>query len=199
MLIAKDLRTNRSYLLWYINISNFIITCIFPFTLLLYLNVKIWNSLNMFRLRQPSSSEGRTTTNNNKRQADEKQTFTLFAIVFLFAICHILRITLNIDEFIHIEQILSEREIGCPGARFWALWAVSISEIMLQINSGSNFFLYCLFNETFRQELKSQIIRLKLRYQGETSSHATEDRILRENENNLFQANDEIELNDMNL
>ena len=36
------MRRNYSYILWYINVSNLVVTCIIPFSLLVYLNFRIW-------------------------------------------------------------------------------------------------------------------------------------------------------------
>ena len=49
------------------------------------------------------------------------------------------------------------KEIGCEWLQFWTLIAVPISNSLLQINSSINFFIYCVFNKSFRDTLKSKL------------------------------------------
>ena len=55
-LVPTELRINHHYLLWYLNISNLLITAIMPICILVYLNVRIYKSLDKFLQRRPSNS-----------------------------------------------------------------------------------------------------------------------------------------------
>ena len=53
-LSTTKLRQNHYYLLWYLNISNLIVTALVPIGIVIYLNMKIYLSLKRFRHRRPS-------------------------------------------------------------------------------------------------------------------------------------------------
>ena len=53
-LSTTKLRQNHYYLLWYLNISNLIVTAFVPIGIVIYLNMKIYLSLKRFRHRRPS-------------------------------------------------------------------------------------------------------------------------------------------------
>ena len=149
---ASDLRKNPLYVLLYINISNLIMTCIIPIVMLVYLNFRIYRSLSTFLQRHASTNSSSSRSHQNP---DKKQIAILFAIVIRFAICHTLRIVLNVDEMVHLEQDSEEREIGCQSTRFWTVVAAIISELLLQLNASINFILYCCLNGNFREEGRS--------------------------------------------
>ena len=155
-LVPTELRTKDQYLFWYINISNIVVTCIVPFTLLVYMNCRTLSSLRQFRQRQPSANLNSSCRNqeSRSRSSDVKKTFILFSIVILFAVCHALRIFLNIDEFLHLEKMMEDRQKGCSGEKYSTLVAVPISEILLLFNSGANFIIYIFFDKGFEQVLK---------------------------------------------
>ena len=95
------------------------------------------------------------------RNIEIKQTLVLFAIVALFVICHALRVILNVEELTNLGKSYQQRlEERC--ANFWAVLVTPISTLLLQINSSSNFFIYCFFDKIYRDLLKSSILRLPL-------------------------------------
>ena len=155
-LLPTALRTNDQYHFWYINISNIVVTCIVPFTLLVYMNCRTLSSLRQFRQRQPSANLNSAGQNqeSKSRSSDVKKTFILFSIVILFVVCHALRIFLNIDEFLHLEKMMEDRDKGCSGEKYSTKVAVPISEILLLFNSGANFIIYIFFDKGFEQVLK---------------------------------------------
>ena len=79
----------------------------------------------------------------------------LFVIEILFVLSHVLRITLNIEEFITLEDSNKAKDNGCIWIIFWTYLAAPISHILLLINSSVNLFIYCYFNQSFRDVLVS--------------------------------------------
>ena len=84
---------------------------------------------------------------------------------------------MNFDEVIYLEFRLSEQARGCHGVRLWTLYAVPISETLIQLNAGANFFLYCIYNEKFKHELKLQLQKLRstccITHMGENNNEST--------------------------
>ena len=81
----------------------------------------------------------------------------LFVIVISFGISHALRICLNIDEFISLSEARKAAEKNCDWIKWWNVIAAPISHLLLQINCGINFFIYCLFNQSFKRILVEKI------------------------------------------
>ena len=164
-----ELRSNNLYILWYQNVSNLLITAVIPLVSLIYLNLSIYLKFKDYLQRQPLTARPSTNTNVAPSHAQERarkrekdmvqQTMILFAIVILFGVFHILRIILNIEEFLSHDNNTMASEKGCDWLQYWTIIAAPVSHLLLQINSSINFFIYCFFNKAFRDEL---ISRLKL-------------------------------------
>ena len=97
-----------------------------------------------------------------KKQSDNikihtQQAIILHAIVIVFVLCHALRIILNINEWIMMEDNIKAREMGCPNIQLWSTLAAPVSHLFLQINSAANFFIYSTFNATFAKVLKNKL------------------------------------------
>ena len=84
-----------------------------------------------------------------------QKTRILFSIVFLFVLFHVLRVILNIEEFVTLDNQRIAKEMGCEWLQYWTIIAAPLSHLLLQINSSINFFIYCFFNKSFRDELVS--------------------------------------------
>ena len=162
-----ELRKNNQYSLWYLNVANPLITALFPLMTLAYLNVNIYREFKRYLKRQPSFAGLTMAVGIADRHLQRKirkrekelvqQTTVLFAIVILFVLFHVLRIILNIEELDSLYRVRHAKEVGCEWLQFWTLVAVPISNSLLQINSSINFFIYCVFNKSFRDTLKSKL------------------------------------------
>ena len=161
---TTKLRQNNEYVLWYLNISNLIVTAIIPLLSLMYLNFNIYVKFKQYLQRQPSLRPETNASSDmqlkvRKREKDMvQQTMILFVIVILFGLSHVLRIALNIEEFISLEDSNNARANGCDWIKFWTYLASPISHVLLLINSSINFFIYCFFNPSFRDVLVSKTI-----------------------------------------
>jgi hypothetical protein len=190
------LRMDHQYIFWYLNVSNLIVTCVIPISVLLFMNYRIASSLNEYRQRRPPTKassikattsvkakndaattlngEGQQRQTSQKTNMNVKQTFILFSIVILFVICHALRITLNITEFMNLEWVTLERKKGCDGISFWQEITIPISEFLLLFNSSAHFFVYLVFDKAFQQIINERFSGLKRVFIRSPSSQQSE-------------------------
>ena len=158
-IIVSTWRQNHLYVMLYKTIANIIVTGPLPLVLLSYFNFYIYKNRQIFLERRRTLFDSRRehrTTNN-----EAYQTITLFAIVITFVSCHILRIILDIYNWINHETQFDELGKGCRyGEQYWALLVAPISELLLRINSSINFFIYWAFNTSFRSVIYSHMLRL---------------------------------------
>ena len=167
-LIPTELRTNHYYVLWYINISNMVLTAILPLLLLIFLCYRTYTSLSRFNRRRPSRPEnifegaGRESGNSSN---DAKKTSILFSTVIVFICCHSLRILLNIEEFLELSRILEKRDKGCNGDafKFWFSILVPVSHLFIIINSSVNFFIYSFLDPAFKRILRQAVKNMVFR------------------------------------
>lgn len=160
-IVVTDMRIDDLYILLYVNIANTLVTGLVPLALLAYFNFRIYRGLIYFRRRRSTirGIRNNKNTTNSQIRDDKTQEIILFAIVLIFLLCHILRISLNIEELILINDKTRMEQIrqGCDGVRYWALLAMPMSEILLRLNSSVNFFIYCAFNKSFRSVISENI------------------------------------------
>ena len=205
-LIPTKLRVNHHYVLWYINISNLLFTAILPTCILLYTNCRIYSALNNFIQRQPSVHNSRSHQRCKERPSqqaranDVKKAFILFSIVIIFIMCHTLRIILNIDEFLSLTKLIEIWNKGCDDSvKVWVEVAVPINQLLIIINSSSNFFIYSFFDPTFQKVLRQGLI---IRRRGDEGHRVIIDsqhvNVNRMNTNSNIKQNDTIELSNMN-
>ena len=163
ILVGTSLRINPTYVLWYINVSNLILTAFMPLAMLCYFNCKIMIGVHNFKERHPSN---KINTPNNKRnkslpRSDRMKINVLFIIVILFVITHSLRLILNISETIYLARNNSiEVEGGCRGVTIWTYYANPFNAFFIIINASCNFFVYVYCYTDFNVFLRrSPIVR----------------------------------------
>ena len=169
LITETNLRKNKSYIFWYSNIFNHIVTLVLPLILLVFFNLGIYFELKSFKSRQPSSrrqmQDTKSITNDKGKKQEEKnrneQSIIVISLVFMFILCHFIRAVLNIQELVNFEWKFTEITRGCAGVKYWAMVLVPFSEFMLLTNSSANFFIYFLFHNEFRhliQKRRDQMI-----------------------------------------
>ena len=179
-----DIRNNDHYILWYINISNLVVTAVIPLVLLTYFNYKIYTSLKQRQVRKAVMvSQQNSSTAKERSKKEVRQTFVLFAIVVLFVICHALRVILNVEEFANLEKNNEQEKKGCVGKEFWTVILIPIAALLLQINSGTNFFVYCVLSDVFRDVLKSKLIKTRHSHPNSATPQTKSTPILNKSEN----------------
>ena len=183
-IMPTSLRSNPTYVFWYIIVANLTLTAFLPLFVLTFLNFRIIKSLKKFSHNKRSLKTGDSRTYADspcQRQSktastpttDVKKTFILFSIVLLFAICHSLRVTFNIDEFIiNMEEMTNSQT--CRGPRTWARYLRPINPLLIILNSSLNFFIYALFDTGFQEALQKRLKinqDISIRQTKETKDH----------------------------
>ena len=106
-----------------------------------------------------------------------RQTKVLFAIVIIFVLSHVLRITLNIDELISLGERNAAAKKNCDWLKYWTIIIAPFSPLLLAINSSINFFIYCWFNWSFREMLLAKmsavLVALRLKHDQTATRPAT--------------------------
>ena len=148
ILVDTDLRRNQTYVFWYVNVANFLVTCLIPLVSLIYLNGNLYQRRKNFLQQQIQRRQGPWPNVGLRRQKivvsvthHTQQTIILHAVVIVFVVCHSLRIILNVAEWIYTMNNKAEIK-SSPNEcyKFWTLLAQPVSHLLLQINSGANFF-----------------------------------------------------------
>ena len=197
---ATNLRRNSEYVFWYIIVSNLTLTTVLPLCVLTFLNCRIITSLKKFSENKKALRNGNTKSNrdsagrNNNQSAsnstaDVKKTFILFSIVVLFALCHSLRVTFNIDEF-----IFTVGKISCRNNRMWTKYLGPFTSLAIILNSSLNFFIYALFDNGFQEVLKKRLNVNK----NSSNRHTENTEAIRSTNNTKRTTTNTIELENMN-
>lgn len=143
---ATALRMSPSYSFYYVNILTPLFLGVVPLLLLLFLNVAIYRKIKL-----PSELIRRHQHRMSKRKLTKEISLAriLVWIVTAFIVCHSLRLFLDIHEIAVIDQV---RE--CPPSQMfppWILILLSISKLLVVVNSSANMIIYCCLNEKFRR------------------------------------------------
>jgi hypothetical protein len=154
---ATKMRIDHNYVLWYINISNFLLTVLIPVGVLIYLNCKIYRALHHFLARRPSAMTAnlKKSQARTQRASDVKKVCILFSIVVILVICHSLRVVLNVDEVIDLTRFKEQMEKGCNARKLWNEMVVRINQLLIIINSSANFFVYVCVDKGFQKVLQN--------------------------------------------
>lgn len=139
--IRTLLRHNKVYFVVYKTIMYFIFRAIGPLIVLIILNMRLIKALHLMRKKHKDM-----TRKTNKDH--ENITLMLVVVVIVFIVCMIPDLVFRI--FITLNYYI-------PGLTFditYQLYANSITNMMLTVNSSSNFLIYCLIGKKFRILLK---------------------------------------------
>ena len=172
----SKLRTNDFYILWYLNVTNILITVAVPLSILIYLNVNIALLLKRHvdtrpeltvrgEIEQHGRKNNMTTILEQLQRKKVKrternrvqQTTMLFAVVILFLIFHTPRIILNMEEAATLKDVQLAKKQCCVWMQYWTLILVPVSQLLLQVKSSINLFIYCVLNSMFRKALKRKL------------------------------------------
>ena len=91
-------------------------------------------------------------------QSNDNLAPILFGVVIVFVICNSLRVILNIYDSAVVEDIIEceKQKMGrFPPA--WILCTISVSHLLLMVNSSVNFLVYCVAGKRFRSILAKKI------------------------------------------
>lgn len=119
-----------------------------------------------------------TASNGHQQQQAPQQNDlslapVLFGVVIVFVFCNTLRVFLNMYDFSVVDQIIGCEKKGVgrmPPA--WIVCTVSISHMLLMINSSVNFLVYCVAGSKFRTILYQQLSALFKRWRPNSNNNA---------------------------
>ena len=138
------LRNNGDYILYYNNLTRLLLLGIIPFSLLAYFNYKIYKGMSL-----PSFLSEQENVKEKRRMQESDLAIVLIGIVVVFVLSHVLRIFLNVYEWIHgMDQ---QYDTTCL-----ELTKV-FNDLFLVLNSSCNMIIYCCLNSTFRKSIKNYL------------------------------------------
>ena len=157
----SNFRKNKHFILWYVNIDNFLINFATPFVLLVYLNVQTYKRARLFIQRQTTYRRDHSsfTPSVRQRQGDVQQAMASFGIVMSFVLCHSIRVYLNVYEWMNINEhdtkIENAKDCVATSVKLFSN-VPSVSHFLLQLNGSANFVIYFVYNKTFRDVVWSK-------------------------------------------
>ena len=138
---TTPLRDNGDYILYYNNLTRLLLLGIIPFILLVYFNYEIYKGMSL-----PSFLSEQQNVEEKRRKQESDLAIVLIGIVVVVVLSHVLRIFLNIYEWIHRETLTTCMEI-----------TKVFNDLFLVLNSSCNMIIYCCLNSTFRKYIKNYL------------------------------------------
>ena len=108
----------------------------------------------------PLRQNGHASTQNSSSPANQDLNLApvLFGIIIVFVLCNSLRLFINFYDFSVRYKIIGCEQKGV--GRYPPLWvacSVSVSNMLLMVNSSVNFLVYCVVGSKFRSILWQQL------------------------------------------
>ena len=99
---------------------------------------------------------------NEKRRYFEDNLAAIFmGFVFVFLICHMPRLFLNIHELIVMEGAMRCQMYDHEPFSMWSLILINVSHFLLVLNSSTNILVYCFMSSKFRKECNKLYLSCK--------------------------------------
>jgi len=100
------------------------------------------------------------TSNKSCSSSSRNSVATLMAIVMMYLICNVPRLTLNTAEYLMRDEFGID-ECGCPEAPEWIYVLIQVSNMCLVINTSANFVIYFAVCKKFKTVLRSRVKDIK--------------------------------------
>jgi len=130
----NPLRFNEIFVTGYLTIARFVLLAFLPFLLLILLNFRIIADLKSANIQRFGSAQ--------VYRKEKNLYLVLLSVVCTFILLHTPRLILDLQEVINYSQISN-----CGYAGFispvWVDMLLSVSHLMVILNSSINFLLYC--------------------------------------------------------
>lgn len=97
---------------------------------------------------------GAGVTNESRRKKEDNLAAVFMGFIIVFLVCHLPRLLLNIHELATIRHAMECQANGFQGFPLWSGIMISISHLLLAINSATNILIYCCLSSQFRLECK---------------------------------------------
>eukprot|EP00094_Tigriopus_californicus_P013623 TCALIF_13180-PA protein Name:"Protein of unknown function" AED:0.08 eAED:0.08 QI:0/1/0.33/1/0/0.33/3/0/400 len=104
-----------------------------------------------------TSRSSSVLTSSTRRKNEDNLAVIFMGIILIFLICHFPRILLNIYELATIHRSLACELAKRPQFSLWSLLMISVSHVLLVVNSATNMIVYCVLSRKFRIQFKKFI------------------------------------------
>ncbi len=101
--------------------------------------------------------------NERRRRFEDNLAAIFMGFALVFLLCHLPRLLLNIHELLTIKYALECTRRGQQGFSLWSLVLISVSHVLLVLNSSINILIYCLLSSKFREECAALVRRMSRR------------------------------------
>ncbi|XP_040565534.1 FMRFamide receptor [Lepeophtheirus salmonis] len=192
-----ELRKNEVYIKYYILWSKFIILEVIPYFIILFLNFNIVRTVrksNLFRQtimrqsRRPTERNRNSFRNTRSDSTSEESPKTshktakpsrichvLLWISIVFIICQSVKIIPDLYEVLYCQN----NEVDCEQNKTMDA-IISLSHLLLTINSSTNFIIYIMKGQSFKKEFLSIFKKSQPKNNRYVRNHTTYSRGLEE-------------------
>ena len=139
----SDLFLNQMYQTIYKSLSFFILINVIPLTVISVLTCRLVKALRNAESAQRGMSAS-SRARPRRSQRERSLTLTLIVVVIIFFVC---------QTPTAINRILTAI-IGPPGCQHWLWYYIVICNLLININSSVNFYVYTSCSSSFRHHLK---------------------------------------------
>ena len=140
----SDLSKTDSFKTTYKVTMYYIVAYIIPLSILIFTTVRLIRAVDVARKKRLEMTKSSSTKKNKER---EDVTVTLIVVVIVFSICQ-----MSVPLRRILAEFIPKEEQGCG---YFFFYYNEYNGLSISFNSGTNFILYCIFNNRFRKNLIS--------------------------------------------
>ena len=90
----------------------------------------------------------------------------------MYLVCNIPRLLLNLAEYLYQSQLYGDYpECGCVSSVVWLEVTMSLSHLLLAINSSANFLIYWSVGKRFKATLARQVRGIRANFGFSSSAN----------------------------
>ena len=101
----------------------------------------------------PKQTHPTISVNESRRKKEDNMAVIFMGFILVFLVCHLPRLLLNIHELVTLQHAMECQKAGLNPFPLWSLITITVSHILLVINSSTNIFIYCILSSKFREEI----------------------------------------------
>jgi len=103
--------------------------------------------------KRESGRNKRAFTRTQRRKHEDHLAMIFLGFIFVFLLCHLPRILLDIHELVTREHYIACRQFHHNDFPAYISISIFISHVMLVISSATNLLIYCSLSSTYRKEV----------------------------------------------
>jgi len=101
---------------------------------------------------KPPPPPSTISVNESRCKKEDNMAVIFMGFILVFLVCHLPRLLLNIHELATIRNAMKCMKAEKNPFPLWSQLAISVSHVLLAINSSTNIFIYCFLSSKFREE-----------------------------------------------